>query len=303
MRKIWAVALLPVILVLLPAGAAAESPEPSPEVTPKLSFSPAPLDFGIVPVNQGDSKGLQVTNEGEAGTQLGWFGTEGKDTGNFWTSSGDCYSGRWLEPGESCWIQVNFNPWQAVDYEALLTVYADSFPFSAGLRGTGGEAMLMPESNPVEFDSAPVGGPGVVRTIHLSNEGNFGGGYFIAVIAGGDVGSFDLIDENCTGYEIAPGDTCVAHVRFDPVGVGAKTARLAMFGDSNGGTMVFLHGVGEPAAPLASPGPVVAAPAAKSMRARKRHRFGRRAPLRGRCKRAKVCDRSRVFPARKVAAG
>jgi Abnormal spindle-like microcephaly-assoc'd, ASPM-SPD-2-Hydin len=304
MRKIWAAALLPVILVLLPAAAgAAEGPPPGSEPAPQLSFSPASLDFGIVRVNQSASQNLQVTNGGEAGTQIGWVGVEGKDSGNFWTGSSDCWNGRWLAPEESCWIQVNFNGWQAVGYEAALTVYADNVPFSAELHGAGGEAMLMPEINPVEFGSAAVGGEGTVRTIHLSNEGNIGGGYFIAVIAGGDVGSFELIDESCTGDEIAPGGTCVAHIRFDPVGLGRKVARLAMFGDSNGGTMVFLRGEGEPAAAEGTSAIPPAPKQAKSARKKRAFAHGYALELGRRCKRAKLCNHPKVFEAGRAAAG
>jgi hypothetical protein len=267
-------------------------------VAPQLSFSPTSLNFGIQRVNESRSEGLQVTNSGEATIRIGSVGTEGKDTNNFWVGSNDCWNGRWLAPGESCGLQVNFNPWQIADYQALVMVYADNVPFSAAVRGTGGESLLAPEVNPVEFGVAAVGGEGTVRTIHLSNEGNLAGGYFIAVIAGGDVGSFELIDESCTGEEIAPGATCVAHVRFDPIGPGPKTARLAMFGDSNGGAMVFLHGIGEAAtATPESHGAFTPRPARK---ARRGGRFARgttlRAPLR--CKQIKVCNLAKVLHGR-----
>jgi len=273
-------------------------------VVPQLSFSPAGLDFGIQRVNESRSEGLQVTNSGEATTRIGSVGPEGKDTNNFWVGYNDCWNGRWLAPGESCGLQVNFNPWQIADYEALVTVYADNFTFSASVQGTGGESLLAPGTNPVEFGVAAVGGEGTVRTIHFSNEGNLAGGYFIAVIAGGDIGSFELVDESCTGEEIAPGATCVAHVRFDPVGPGLKTARLAMFGDSNGGAMVFLRGTGEPAA-AATPESHGAFSPRPAKKARKGGRFAHgttlRAPLH--CKRVTLCERSKVFRARVAAAG
>jgi len=91
-----------------------------------------------------------------------------------------------------------------------------------------------------------------VRTITLTNNGNFEGGFFIAVIAGGDVASFQLVDENCTGIPVAPGASCTAHVRFTPQSTGPKAARLAFFGDSEGGTMVGLTGVGTSAEKLAA---------------------------------------------------
>jgi hypothetical protein len=271
-------------------------------VVPQLSFSPASLDFGIQRLNQGGSENLQVTNSGEAGARIGSVGTEGKDSNNFWISTNDCWNGRWLAPGESCWLQVNFNPWNINQYEATATVVANNVPFSATLLGTGGEALLAPETNPVEFGSAALGGEGRLRTIVLRNEGNLGGAFFIAVIAGGDVGSFELVDENCTGEEIAPGATCVAHVRFDPTGFGTKVARLAMFGDSSGGAMVFLRGEGVP--PTVTPESHDGL-SPRSAKAARKGRFARGTTLRApiRCKRIKVCKRAKVFRARVVANG
>ncbi|HWJ43540.1 MAG TPA: choice-of-anchor D domain-containing protein [Solirubrobacterales bacterium] len=272
-------------------------------VAPQLSIGPSSLDFGIQRLNQSNSQGLQVTNSGEAGVRIGSVGTEGKDSNNFWVSSNDCWNGRWLSPGESCWLQVTFNPWSMQSYEAVATVFADNVGFSATLTGTGGEAFLAPATNPVEFGSAEVGGEGRLQTIVLRNEGNLGGSFFIAVIAGGDVGSFELIDENCTGEEIAPGATCVAHVRFDPAGLGTKIARLAMFGDGGGGAMVFLRGEGVPAAvtPESHDG-IVPMPGRAP---RKGERFVRGKALRGpaRCQRVKVCKRARVFRARVAPGG
>lgn len=265
-----------------------------------LAFTPGSYDFGIQRTNQSQATTLQLTNVGEAPTQLGSLGIGGPDPGNFWTGNNDCWNGRWLQPSESCYVQVNFNAWSMTSYQAQLQVSAYAATFTADLTGTGGEAMLMPEFNPVEFGTAAIGGEGTVRTIHLRNEGNIGGGYFIAVIAGGDVGSFELIDENCTGEEVAAGAGCVAHVRFDPVGLGRKAARLAMFGDSNGGTMVFLRGEGEPAAPEVHSTP---APAPATKRVHKGRGFTRGSALHPRCKRAKICGRAKVFPARKATVG
>lgn len=272
-------------------------------VAPQLSFGPASLDFGIQRLNQSNSQGLQVTNSGEAGVRIGSVGTDGEDSNNFWVSSNDCWNGRWLAPGESCWLQVTFNPWSMESYEAVATVFADNVGFSAGLTGTGGEGFLAPESNPVEFGSAAVGGEGRVETIVLRNEGNLGGTFFIAVIAGGDVGSFQLLDESCTGEEIAPGATCVAHVRFDPVGLGSKVARLAMFGDGGGGAMVFLRGEGVPAT-VTSESHDEFSPAA-SRAPRRAGRFVRGKALRApaQCRRVKVCNRARVFRARVATRG
>lgn len=290
-----------VLAVRAKEGPEATAPLTGTAVAPQLSYNPASLDFGIQRVNEGRSQNLQVTNTGEAAVRIGSTGIEGKDSGNFWTSYNDCWNGRRLEVGESCSIQVYFNPWQIAEYEAAVTAYAAGVPFSTSLRGTGGEALLAPAENPVEFGSAAVGGDGSVRTITLTNEGNLGGAYFIAVIAGGDVGSFNLIDENCTGEPVAPGATCIARVRFEPLASGAKTARLALFGESGGGTMVLLHGEGEAASPTEEAGSGQGAAVAPStLRPVNRARRGKARARRFRCMRTVVCAQIRVFEAHRA---
>jgi hypothetical protein len=231
----------------------------------KLAFEPDGYDFGIQRVNRGEgSATLQVRNAGEAAAQIGSVGIGGAGHDNFWTSGGDCWNGRLLQPGESCSVQVGFNPWDTVAYEAELQVSAHGTTFGAPLSGFGGRAMVEPASNPFDLGSAPVGSAGPVETIVLTNHGNLPGSFFIAVIAGGSVASFQLIDEDCTAAPVEPGATCTVQVRFVPQVEGTKTARLALFGDEDGGTMVMLSGEGIAASPAAA-GPVAPAAAAASL--------------------------------------
>jgi hypothetical protein len=224
-------------------------------VAPQLAFTPGSHDFGIQRTNESQSANFQLTNSGEAFLYLGSIGIAGPDAGNFWTNNSDCWNGRRLDPGESCSLQVNFNAWDAVEYHAQVQAYVNGSTFSADLAGTGGRVMLEPDTNPVDFAAATAGGEGELRTIVLTNNGNIAGAFFIAVVAGGDSGSFRLLDESCTGEPLTPGATCVAHVRFTPQSVGPKLARLALFGDGDGGTMVMLSGTGvAPAATLAPSG-------------------------------------------------
>ncbi len=116
------------------------------------------------------------------------------------------------------------------------------------LYGQGGRAVVETAENPVGFEPATVASQGQVREIVLTNSGNLPAAFFIGVIAGGDAGSFELLDENCTAAELQPGASCSAHVRFVPQAVGARTARLAFFGDGDDGMMVFLQGEGLAAA-------------------------------------------------------
>ncbi len=50
----------------------------------------------------------------------------------------------------------------------------------------------------------------------MTNEGDLPGSFFVSIISGGDVGSFRLLHEDCTGIAIGPSATCTAQVRFQP---------------------------------------------------------------------------------------
>jgi hypothetical protein len=217
-------------------------------VPSKLGFGPESYDFGLQQINrEGVSASFKVVNNGEGAVQLGNFEIGGPGSGAFWIGNGDC-GGRWLEPGEACTIEVWFNPHERSGYEAELRANVSGHVFSAGLRGQGGGAVVETPENPVGFSPATVGTEGEVRTITLSNYGDLPAAIFISVVAGGDSGSFELLDENCTAAELVPAGTCTAHVRFTPRGPGLKTARLAFFGDGSDGMMVFLQGEGVAAA-------------------------------------------------------
>jgi hypothetical protein len=142
-------------------------------------------------------------------------------------------------------------------------VNVGSYSFAAELSGTGGRATFAPAASTTDFGVAKVGSAGTVREISISNTGNMPGGVFIAVIAGGAIGSFQILDENCTGVELVPAATCTIQVRFQPVSEGVKKAVLGLFGENDGPTPIVLTGVGSapdpgPAAATGAPGAAVA---------------------------------------------
>jgi hypothetical protein len=233
-----------------PAAGLAEPAEPAEP--PQLVFEPAGHDFGLRPLNWGsDQTTFQLRNAGSGEFQIGSPEIVGPGSGAFWTGNSNCY-GTALQPGQSCFAQVYFGPYEAVEFTAQFRVNVGSYSFSADLSGVGGRAIFAPASNPADFGVAAVGSAGTTREIQVSNVGNIGGGVFIAVVSGGAVGSFHLLDENCTGVELAPAATCTLQVRFQPLSEGVKKATLSLFGDSDGGTQVVLTGVGSAPDPAPS---------------------------------------------------
>ena len=233
------------ILVAIPALAAAAPAEGEEPVAPQLAFEPGSYDFGLHEVNRETSQNyFQLRNVGSVPAPVYSLEIVGPGSGAFWTGNSDCF-GRTLEPGETCSVQVNFNPYNVAEFMAQLRVTsAEGTSFSAGLSGEGGRPELAAATNPTNFGSVPIESGGVTRTIDITNNGNMPGGAFIAVISGGAVGSFHLLDENCTGIPLSPGATCNLQINFDPISTGAKTARLFLAGDGEGGAQITLTGMG-----------------------------------------------------------
>lgn len=271
----FAVALLATMAIRPAAGLAAP---PEPGEPPQLSFEPGSYDFGLHPLNWGSTQTyFQLRNSGAEAFQIGSGEINGPGSGAFSTGYSNCY-GTTLQPGESCSAQVYFGPYEAVEYNAQFRVNVGSYSFSADLSGTGGRATFAPAANPIDFGAAKVGSAGTIREITISNTGNMPGGMFIAVIAGGAIGSFQIIDENCTGVELAPAATCTLQVRFQPVSEGVKKATLGLFGESEGPTPIVLTGVGSAPDPIAGTeaaeiaGAAAFAPPSQGSKASKRKR-------------------------------
>lgn len=247
--------LLAVIGALAVAIALPGAGQAAPGEPPNLAITAQSHDFGLVPVHSGAQTTVQVRNDGSEEVQLEPFQIVG-DNEAFWVS--DC-GWKMLQPSEACFVQIYFNPQYRGDFAADLRVNAGGHQFVVELSGSGGQAVFAPESSPIDFGVAKVDSAGVVREIAVSNAGNMAGGVFIAVISGGAIGSYQLLDESCTGILLAPAATCRLQVRFQPLSEGVKKATLSLFGEGDGGMQIVLSGVGaapdpEPNPPLASGG-------------------------------------------------
>ncbi len=243
------------VMAVRPVAGLAAPVEPEP---PQLAIEPGSYDFGLLPLNWGSREtNFTLRNAGSEAFQVGSPEIAGPGHEAFWANNSPCY-GSYLQPGESCSVQVYFGPRDAVEYAAQFRVSVGSYSFGADLTGIGGRAAFTPTSNPTDFGVAKVGSAGVTREIEVTNTGNMPGGMFIAVIAGGAIGSFQILDENCTGVELVPAATCTVQVRFQPLSEGVKKATLGLFGESEGPMPIALTGVGTapdpvPAAATTSP--------------------------------------------------
>jgi hypothetical protein len=268
------------LLAAIPALAGAAPPEGEEEPpVPQLVFEPASYDFGLQPLNGNPSQGtLQLRNNGAAAVQVSSTEISGGN-GTFSLGPSDC-NNRTLNPHETCSVQIFFGPYDAVPFAAQLRASSEGgYSVTANLSGEGGRSILSAATDPTNFGSVQVGSGGVTKTIDITNKGNMPGGAFIAVISGGAVGSFHLLDENCTGVLLSPAATCNLQVSFDPITTGAKTARLFLVGDGDGGTQITLSGIALESEPVEGEGAsnsVAIAAAQPSRKHRARPRAQRR---------------------------
>jgi hypothetical protein len=219
---------------------------------PELSFEPGSFDFGLTQTSEGGERTRMVLrNVGPAPTQVG-IETSGGG-GAFSIGESDCW-GATLAAGGTCSLQVYFRPGETGPYVGEVRANSAGLTFGAELSGRGGLAVLAASTNPLDFGSAAVGSRGEPRTVEIENTGDLPGGFFIAVISGGDSASFQLVEEDCTGIPILPGAKCQAAVRFQPTTAGLRKATLSFFGDGEGGQQIVLSGTGiDPGVPVAAP--------------------------------------------------
>lgn len=262
-------------MLALPAVGAAAPPEgegpPEGPSLPQLAFEPGSYDFGLRQANSNASQAyLQLRNNGTGVAPIYSLEITGPGSNAFWIGQSSCYGAN-LNPNETCSVQVNFNPNDAATYDAQLRAGSESATsFTANLSGEGGRAKIGPAFDPTSFGAVPVGSGGVTKAIEITNRGNYPGGAFIAVIAGGAVGSYHLLDEDCTGIPLSPEASCTVLINFDPLSTGVKVARLGLFGDSDGGAQVTLTGIGTEPEEAKEAGEPISGTAVPQLR-RKRH--------------------------------
>ncbi|HWH21216.1 MAG TPA: choice-of-anchor D domain-containing protein, partial [Solirubrobacterales bacterium] len=219
---------------------------------PELLFEPGSFDFGLTQAGEGGERTRMILrNVGPAATQVGIETSGG--SGAFSIGESDCW-GATLAAGGTCSLQVNFRPNETGPYVGEVRANSAGIAFGAELSGRGGRANLIASTNPLDFGSAAVGSHGEPRTVTIENSGDVPGGFFIAVISGGDSASFQLLEEDCTGFPILPAAKCQAAVRFQPTTAGLRKANLSFFGDSEGGQQIVMSGTGiDPGVPAAAP--------------------------------------------------
>jgi probable HAF family extracellular repeat protein len=199
-----------------------------------LRVSPTSLAFGKQPVDERSAaRSVTLTNRGTGPLTIQRISIAGSGQEEF--SLGSSIIPRRLQPGESRELRVFFTPsatgsWLA---ELLIESDADGSPHTLALSGAGGGPALeiglaaADLADRLEFGSHPLGAPGMVRHLTLTNTG--AAPLRIRSVRLADAGprDFSLISGH-GATTLAPGRRRTLAVRFTPKQPGARGAVLTV---------------------------------------------------------------------------
>ena len=188
-----------------------------------------------------------LRNTGAAAVQLSNLEITGPGANEFWIPGSGCW-GTTLAPGAACGIEVQFNANEEGSFAAALAIKAGSTAFQAPLSARAERPRVVASPAPLAFGPIPVGSR-QVKELNLTNAGNLPVAFYIALVSGGDIGSFHLVEETCTSTVFTgnprvfePGESCRAKIAFEPTSVGAKAATVSFFGGGEGALQTSIEG-------------------------------------------------------------
>jgi hypothetical protein len=214
----------------------------------EVIFEPAGYNFGLVEMHSGGPRtNLTVRNAGAAPIQLSNLEITGPGANEFWIPGSSCW-GTGLAPDGTCAVEVQFNANEEGSFAATLSVGAGGTTFGAPLTARAERPQIVASPAPLAFGPTPVGSR-AVEEMTLTNAGNLPVAFYIALVSGGDIGSFHLLAENCTSNVFAgtprifePGESCRAKIAFEPTVAGAHAATVSFFGGGEGALQTSVEG-------------------------------------------------------------
>lgn len=158
----------------------------------------------------------------------------------------DHCTGSTLQPGESCLVQVVFTPDAVgVTIDELITISADgvtSQTLTIRGEGAGGPALtVLPASGTLSFADTGVGQTSAAQVVEIHSVGTV----TVENLAVTSPSVFPIVQDNCSGIDLAPGQSCVVLFAFAPDDVlsfnGTATLSTDTFGS---GDLIDLEGEG-----------------------------------------------------------
>ena len=204
-------------------------------VAPRVAWSASRLDWGDSRVGvAGESRGVRLSNAGSGTLRVERVRLAGADAGAFSLSADGC-SGRSLDPGAACDLEVAFLAARLGGHRATLSVEGRGARGSraAQLSGSGVAGRIEPSAERLEFGSVRVSEAGS-RELTLANTGNAELTVEGFSSSGQAPGDYRVSGDCRVGARLAPGQSCLLVVRFSPQREGGRVATLEIAHDGVG---------------------------------------------------------------------
>ena len=199
---------------------------------PDISVTPTEHDFKDVTVGElSDALAITISNSGIGNLYVSDITIS--DTTNFTLDVSGCGGTTpIIAPGGSCTVTVVFNPQSEGVKNAILLIESndpDEPIVSVLLTGNGvvgvPDISVSPESIEFEVDVNATDDVNATITIFNIGEEDLEIG---EITITGMTDQFTIVDDNCSGQTVAPGDCCTVGVEFTPKSTGKKTATLVI---------------------------------------------------------------------------
>ena len=223
-------------------------------VTVTGSIAPGSVNYGDVTVGSLSTSPFTITNTGGTGNLT--IASATVSAGSFLKTSDAC-TGASLALGNTCTIDVAFNPTAVGASAATLTVLTNATNGTTKIAGVTGNgvtgATVTGSVAPVSFNfgSVPVGSPSIT-TFTISRTGGTGN----LTIASAAVSGlpFLITSDTCTGASLPALGTCTIDVEYNPTAAGTFAGTLTVVTDATNGNkkIAALNGT-SPASPSPSP--------------------------------------------------
>jgi len=228
--------------------------------TAEIGFSPEGLSFEPTLSGQSsqETKTLSVTNDSAVSFTMGEASLTGEGAEGFAIARNGC-AGQPLDPGDTCTVDVAFDPPGAGSYQANLSITdaTGKYRWASALAGTG--RLSAPAVSParIAFGQSVIGSRSS-QTVTLSNTGTAPLDIQNLRLQG-DTSNFSIAADGCTRNPVRPGSSCRITLNFMPQSVRNYSASLVIADNAVGSPrQVSITGQGSRiTAPSFTPSPLV----------------------------------------------
>jgi hypothetical protein len=223
----------------------------APANAPDIAVAPSAHDFGSLVAGSGSATSpFTIRNTGNQTLDVTGTSIVGADAGEFAIVAGG--GAATITPGDSTTVEVRFAPSSVGAKTAALRIASndpDEDPFDVALTGTGVAAptpdvAMSPSAH--DYGAVPVTASSS-RTFAILNQGSADLSVTGSTLTGPDAGEFVILSGSGAAT-VAPGDSALVEVAFQPSTIGAKSANLEVASDDPDEAVVSvsLDGTGAP---------------------------------------------------------